>query len=146
VKICVTVPGEPVPQGSLRSGGRGQLFYSNASRLKPYRTNVAAAVREEAGDGHEQWTGPVTVRVAFTFERPTSHVKKNGELRAGVAFDKVTAPDLDKLARSVLDAITQSGVYADDAQVVILAAEKAYGPEAETWLEIEHHGKENESG
>lgn len=135
--ITVTIPGVPVPQGSLRAGGRGQLFYSNAAYLKPYRTAVASAVREAAGDSHEQWTGPVTVRVLFLFERPKSHVLKSGALRKGQPPEKLTPPDLDKLTRSVLDAITQSGVYADDAQVTVLEAAKDYGPEALTRLEIE---------
>lgn len=139
MKICVTVPGDPIPQGSLRAGNRGQLFYGNAQRLKPYRTRIASFVRDEAGEGHEQWTGPVTVRASFTFERPPSHLRKNGELRSGFAIDKLTAPDLDKLTRSVLDAITESGVYADDAQVTVIEARKGYGPAALTWLEIEHH-------
>jgi Holliday junction resolvase RusA-like endonuclease len=135
--ITVTIPGTPVPQGSLRSGGRGQLFYSNAAYLKPYRNNIADAVRQAAGASHEQWTGPVTVRVLFLFERPKSHVLKSGGLRRGIANEKLTPPDLDKLTRSVLDAITQSGVYADDAQVTVLEAAKDYGPEACTHLQIE---------
>ena len=135
--ITVTVPGDPVPQGSLRAGNRGQLFYSNAAYLKPYRTKIADAVRDAAGETHEQWTGPVTVRALFVFERPKSHFLKSGGLRKGQHEEKLTPPDLDKLMRSVLDAITQSGVYRDDAQVTVLEAAKDYGPVAVTRLQIE---------
>lgn len=134
--ITVTVPGDPVPQGSLRTGGRGQLFYSNAAYLKPYRTAVATAVKEAAGEAHETWTGPVTVRVLFIFERPKSHLLKSGALRKGIAEEKLTPPDLDKLVRSILDAVTQSGVYADDSQVTVIKAAKDYGETACTHLQI----------
>jgi Holliday junction resolvase RusA-like endonuclease len=36
-------------------------------------------------------------------------------------------PDVDKLARACLDALTQSGAIRDDAQVVMLGATKVYG-------------------
>lgn len=36
-------------------------------------------------------------------------------------------PDADKLARAVLDAITESGTIRDDAQVVSLRVRKRYG-------------------
>jgi hypothetical protein len=36
-------------------------------------------------------------------------------------------PDADKLARAVLDAITESGTIRDDAQVVSLQVRKRYG-------------------
>jgi Holliday junction resolvase RusA-like endonuclease len=35
-------------------------------------------------------------------------------------------PDLDKLCRAVADAITDAGLWADDAQVVSLVAAKRY--------------------
>lgn len=136
--LTLTIPGEPIPQGSLQSGGRGQLFYSNAARLKPYRTAIATAVRDLAGETHEQWTGPVTVRALFVFQRPKYHFTSRGELKPTAPIDKLTPPDTDKLLRSVLDAITQSGVYGDDAQVVFAEGRKEFGAEAMTWLEIEH--------
>lgn len=38
----------------------------------------------------------------------------------------VTAPDVDKLSRNVLDALTKAGVYEDDCQVNHLVALKEY--------------------
>jgi len=39
----------------------------------------------------------------------------------------ITRPDLDKLARAVMDAL-EGIIYADDSQVVRLTAEKVYNP------------------
>jgi Holliday junction resolvase RusA-like endonuclease len=48
-----------------------------------------------------------------------------------------TKPDVDKLTRTCLDAITQAGnVWADDSQVIILTAAKYYEATPLTRIEI----------
>ena len=44
-------------------------------------------------------------------------------------------PDLDKLCRAALDAMT-GVVYVDDAQVAILSAAKEWGDTAETLVKV----------
>jgi Holliday junction resolvase RusA-like endonuclease len=61
----------------------------------------------------------VRVTVAFFLPRPKSKSKR------GVAYAHLTAPDIDKLLRAVLDALTYV-VWADDSQVVELLASKQY--------------------
>jgi len=109
------VPGTPVPQGSLRSNGRGGLFYSNAAQLKPYRTKIADCIRAALGPNHASIDAPIHVAMTFYFaplQKPKVH--------------KLSAPDLDKLSRSILDAVTESGLYVDDSRVVGLSASKLY--------------------
>ena len=64
----------------------------------------------------------------FRFSRPKSHYgRKNKEpyLKYDAPYYKTSAPDCDKLARAILDALT--GVaYIDDAQVCKLSAAKVY--------------------
>ena len=43
-------------------------------------------------------------------------------------------PDIDKLARAILDALTDARVWPDDGQVVTMHVEKRYG---EPGVEIE---------
>jgi crossover junction endodeoxyribonuclease RusA len=52
---------------------------------------------------------PVSVAVVFTFVRPASVSQKRTQM--------VVRPDLDKLIRAVLDALT-GVLYEDDSQVV----------------------------
>ena len=56
--------------------------------------------------------------MSFRFQKPKSAKKS--------VTQKVTKPDLDKLLRSVLDALTGI-VWVDDSQVVIISARKDFG-------------------
>ena len=75
--------------------------------------------------------GPVDVRATFVFPRPKSHyLPANGKRRDPVLRDDaplwhVSPPDVDKLARSCLDALT-GVLWTDDAQVADIHARKVY--------------------
>ena len=133
--IEFTVPGEAAPQGSKRAvrsrGGRILLLESSA-RVKPYRAVFALAARQAWTEPPA--TGPVAVELLFRFVRPASHYTAKGALR-DAAPRHVGKPDIDKLCRAVLDALTGIA-YADDSQVVALDASKVYGPTASTEIFI----------
>lgn len=133
--IEFTIPGAAAPQGSKRAirlrTGRTVLVESSA-RVKPFRA-VAALAATEA------WRRPPTadavgLEVAFRFVRPKSHHKSDGSLRAGAPLTP-GKPDIDKLLRALLDALT-GVVYVDDAQVACIWATKEYGPRAETVVSV----------
>jgi len=63
--------------------------------------------------------GPVTVAVIFRLPRPVSAPRR--------VVHHLTKPDVDKLARCCLDALT-GVVFADDKAVVDLRARKVYAP------------------
>lgn len=111
--LTVFVPGVPAPQGSKRHLGRGVLVESSKA-VGPWRERVALAAHHEMR-GHELLAGPVLVRIEFRMPRPKSTPKATPAA--------VKRPDLDKLARAVLDAITGT-VLVDDSQVVDLSASK----------------------
>lgn len=119
--LVVEVIGLPAPQGSKRHVGRGILIESS-KHVGPWRDSVAWAVA--AAMRAETWTqidGPCEIDVAFYLPRPPSAPKKRTE--------PDRKPDLDKLLRSTLDAITTAGAIADDARVVSLIGRKRYaGP------------------
>lgn len=64
------------------------------------------------------WRDPVAVRLHFYVQRPKSAPKR--------IVLPATRPDIDKLARAVLDAMT-SVVFVDDALVVDLQIVKSFG-------------------
>ncbi|QKO02977.1 RusA-like Holliday junction resolvase [Gordonia phage TZGordon] len=115
-RIVFYVPGHAAPQGSKRHVGGGRMIESS-KRLKPWREDVHAAARRAfAASRFEPFTGPVDVRLDFIMPRPKSAPKTK-------QIPAVKRPDVDKLARAVLDALT--GVaFADDSQVVELHARK----------------------
>lgn len=108
------VEGTPVPQGSKTAmvvNGRAVMFEAN-KKHKAWRDHVKATI----GTLETPSTQPVRVELQFWFERPKTVKREHMSVK----------PDIDKLSRSVLDAIT-GGILKDDSQVVILNARKEYG-------------------
>jgi Holliday junction resolvase RusA-like endonuclease len=128
--IAITVHGTPAPQGSKRAivrGGRAHLIESSHDRVKSWRQAVVDAA---LGEDWMQLRGPVEVDVTFRLKRPKGHYRtgRNAHLlRDGAPAYPATMPDLDKLLRATMDALTAAGVWADDAQVVTVTAAKTYG-------------------
>lgn len=118
-RLAFTVPGKAAPQGSKRHVGHGRMIESS-KELGPWRERVALVAAGAMGAhrqlGGAMFTGAITVTIAFTLPRPVSAPKRSTP-------PAVKRPDLDKLVRAVLDAITNV-VIADDSQVVNLVASK----------------------
>lgn len=124
--LYIRVEGEPVPQGSVRAFERGGKVVSvagNAGRLERWRGDIRSVARQ-AMEGHEMLGPAVAVSCVFLFARPKSHLRANGEVREAYQ-DAEPRPDIDKLVRAVLDALTGIA-YRDDKHVVSLTAVKMY--------------------
>lgn len=131
------VAGVPVPKGSMRafrlpSSARIVMTHANA-RTKPWQSAVAVAAAEAraAREGltmHGELAGPLIVRLVFNMPRPRSHYgsgKNAATVKKGAPVRPSGKPDIDKLARLVLDACT-SVLWRDDCQVVDLRASKQW--------------------
>lgn len=131
--ISFTVVGTPAQQGSKRivqpkGAARPRLIEDNDARKKSWRHDVTDAI--------ERWRearpevaaalplhGPVVAELEFHLRRPPSAPKRR-------VLPEVS-PDIDKLARNVLDAVTVAGLWRDDAQVTDLVVRKRYAPDGE---------------
>lgn len=139
--LAVVVPGTPQSQGSKRvvsSGGRYRAIESN-KRLRPWRAEALAAIRDALPEGWLPLDGPVSVSAEFVFARPSSHYgtgRNIGKLRPSAPAWKASAPDVDKLARALFDALTDAGVVRDDSRIVAGRLAKLWGPIAETRVSI----------
>lgn len=130
-RVEFTVLGEPQPQGSkttvMRKGKRPVMREDNP-QTGPWRATVTARAAE-AMDGRQLRSGPLHMRVVFVFARPAGHWgtgRNHGKLKASAPLYCRTRPDVDKLLRAIGDACT-GVVFRDDAQIVIVTAEKHYG-------------------
>ena len=123
-EIEFQVRGQPVPQGSMVKGRYGPLRYANDIPLKAWRGAIAQECRI-AMRGLPAFPGAVRVYVTFVVARPRSHRRTDGTLRASAPIYPAGRPDVDKLSRACLDAITAVAVD-DDSQVVSLIADKTY--------------------
>lgn len=115
--VAFTVTGIPAPQGSKRHVGNG-IMIESSKKVKPWREDVRAEALD-AMNGTPSYAGAVEVKITFLLLRPKSAPKAR--------VLPTVRPDLDKLARSTLDALKSAGVYADDSQVTDLIVCKRYG-------------------
>lgn len=118
-ELFFTVYGEPAPQGSKRVIN-GRLVEAS-KKVKPWRAAVKAAYQmavQETADG-SVFDGPVFVEAIYYLDRPASVTKKKRPFPA-------VPPDLDKLDRGLFDALTEAGVWKDDALVVKSHTRKLY--------------------
>lgn len=128
--IVFVVRGLPVPQGALVRSPSGGLYHRDAKRLDAWRTAIADEARDAIGSA-PAIDGPVSVRVDFVMPRLRSHFlpanrrRPVPELRADAPVWQCGRPDVDKLSRALLDAIT-GVVIRDDGQVAALTARKPY--------------------
>ena len=120
--VEIRVIGLPAPQGSKRlightKMGRGILVESSA-KVKPWREAVKYAALDALTMG-APLVGPVDVQMVFTLPKP-----KSAPRRRQIWPDK--RPDLSKLVRSTEDALSDAGVWEDDARVVRCVAAKVF--------------------
>lgn len=127
--VTFFVAGSPKPKGSHRAFVvRGRAVVAPASTgERAWRDRVTDCARM-AMAGREPLEGPVEIRLEFYTLRPKGHYRtRKGvtERRPGVQLRPTSAPDGDKLWRSVGDAL--NGVcYRDDRQVCEAVVRKRY--------------------
>lgn len=118
------VLGIPTPQGSKSRMQNGALLEGRSTAQRQahqsWRTAVAEAARAQA-EVHGKLDGPLTLDVSFRFPMPASRSKAVRVI--GWAW-KTSAPDLDKLVRSVGDALKIGGLIADDSRFAGIHARK----------------------
>jgi Holliday junction resolvase RusA-like endonuclease len=128
MKLAFFVPGVPQPKGSgsrIASGvyleaGTGPsrkrkvLWYAKVARhaLQAARTPLRAIA------------APIAVEAVFRFPIPAS--RRRGKQALTVGDPHISAPDADKLARSLGDSLTRSGVIADDRLIATWSISKVY--------------------
>ncbi len=120
--VMFDVIGIPAPQGSksafVRNNRAVVVDGSSASgRAKHAAWRSAVAQRADAVRGVTSFSGPVRVKICFYLPLPSSSPHR---------VLHSSRPDLDKLIRSVLDSLTDSGLIRDDALVSEIWAEKLY--------------------
>lgn len=115
--VCFTVNGQPRAKGSwsayARKDGRGVVF-TQAQTITQWQRRVATVARQHRPASWDM-AAPMQLEVVFSMPRPK---RSKHELH-------VVKPDLDKLCRTICDALTGS-LYDDDSQVFSISARKCY--------------------
>lgn len=127
--ISFFVSGVPVPKGSAkafvnRHTGRATVLQDNRERQKPWASAIHYTALLHFG-GVRPSPEAIHITVQFYLPRPKSHYKKSGELTGKAPTHHTGKPDLDKLVRCVLDALT-GVIWVDDSQVMKIDTYKGY--------------------
>lgn len=93
--------------------------------LKPWRDLIISETQHNLKE-IKLLDEAVSVSLVFLFPRPKAHFNSKGALKPSAPEYKTTKPDIDKLARAVLDSLTLAGVFRDDALVYSLTLQKRY--------------------
>lgn len=124
------ISGAPVGQGSKRHVGGG-IMIEASPRLRPYRALATDAARQAlvaSGWAAPPRRGPARVNITVRVRRPRSHYRTGrfaDQLRPDAPGPLAArTPDLDKVARAILDACTDAGIWVDDSQVARLAVDR----------------------
>ena len=110
------IPGKAAPQGSKKAfviNGRAILVDASGGN-KAWRKLVTETIK--AHKEYIRLPGAVNVSLSFYMEKAKTNKKPF----------MIQAPDVDKLARSVLDGITDSDIIEDDSRVIYLTASKQW--------------------
>lgn len=151
MEIHFTVPGEPVAQGSMRAY-QGRVIQGSdkghRERLGNWRTDVRAEAFKAMNTAPPHG-GAVHVDATFYYGRPKAHygTGRNADvLKPSAPSMKVGKHDIDKLARSLLDALT-SVVFLDDDQVTSLMVTKNWCPPGQertaVWITLLSYGSQS---
>ena len=137
MNVRFNVIGVPAPQGSKTRMPNGALVEGSSATGRAKHRTWRQAVAHEA---HQQrqllehcFTGPLVVDVVFRFPMPASRPAafKRRVAEGEITGWKVTKPDLDKLARSIGDALTEAGLIERDEMIAQWLVSKIEVPAGE---------------
>lgn len=127
MEIEFSVNGRPVPQGSMtavRAGNYVTMRHQQGGALAVWRASIRLACGDITPD-----RDPYSLALNFRLKRPKAHLGLSmGKVYVKPQYEREvphSTPDLDKLIRAVMDALT-GVLYLDDSQVYAIMAQKTY--------------------
>lgn len=123
------VVGHPKAQPRVKAFRRGaHAGVYDPGTADGWKLAVGAAAK--ANWNRVQFLGPLRLVLGFFMARPKAHFNRHGDVKPMAPRWHQSKPDLDNLAKAVMDAMTQLQIWRDDSQVVQLEVGKSYGHRA----------------
>jgi len=130
LKIIVDCP--PVPKGRPRFTRSGIAY--TPSETRQYEDIVRLYARTAKT---HPLTGDICAVIVFYMPIPKSWSKRKKQLALNGEVKPSVKPDIDNLAKAVLDALNGGIAYHDDKQIVELHLNKMYSDHPRTEIELE---------
>ena len=129
------IHGDPEPQPRVKAVARGGFVRMYTPKTADaWKRAVSIAIHNEMMEKfrkHEGFDrkGPFAVGMEFILPRPKSHFgvgQREDIVKPSAPAEAIGKPDIDNLAKAVLDAITKTAlIWKDDSQVVICNVRKS---------------------
>lgn len=103
-----------------------------------YVTLLKAEINRQdrmGGEGigiYKMFTGAIKVEIAFQFPHPASMPKRD----RNTWFARTARPDLDNMAKGLLDCLMEVGLIQDDAQIFCLQLNKFNVPQSKAGVRV----------
>lgn len=127
--VAGTPKAQPRPRAAFFAG-RAHIY--NPKDADAWKKAVAVAASRHTPAAVPE--GGIILGLAFAFKRPASHFrtgKNAGLVKSSAPKNHTSKPDLDNLAKAVMDTLTKSGFWRDDSQVTQLHASKEWADKSE---------------
>ena len=105
----------------VRRSKKGGTWIGKSAALVAAEDSYLSHMTHEARPSTPLGNDGTPLAVSLVWSYLSGGVRRDGE-------PKATKPDLDNMAKTVLDCMTRAGIIADDALVCDLSLAKVYGP------------------
>lgn len=136
MKTSVFVVGDPkgMPRTRITGGTRGHdgkrsQYCFTPSTANGWRYPVTLALGKIAADLGVPISGPCRVDLTFYFERPKTHWKSGKAYKVLKESSPIwhdSKPDVDNLAKLILDCASNAAIWVDDRLVAINSVQKKW--------------------
>jgi len=113
--------GKPAAQPRPRMSKNGHAY--NPPSADAWKACVRTAWK---GLAEEPLDGAIVMRLEFQIARPKTHLTKRGELTKAAPIRHTSKPDVDNLAKAVMDALEDAKAFPGDQAVTGLTITKQY--------------------
>lgn len=128
------IRGRPLPQPRARATWHnGRPVWYTPGGVNAWKRTVQITLLQAGLPPREvRERGAVHLETRFAFPRPRTQYRAAGHLRPDAPTFHVQRPDLDNLLKAVMDALTETGAWHDDAQVFSVRAARQWCESIET--------------
>ncbi|HEY8355029.1 MAG TPA: RusA family crossover junction endodeoxyribonuclease [Methylophilaceae bacterium] len=134
--ILFCIPGEARGKGRPRFARRGNFVKTYTDAKTASFENLVAYAGNLAMQGRPPLAGAVAMQIKLRIIPPASWSKKKREAALAGGLHPTSKPDLDNVAKAILDAL--NGIcFIDDKQVISLSVSKSYAEAADAMVSIE---------
>ncbi|MEN6629840.1 MAG: RusA family crossover junction endodeoxyribonuclease [Sulfuricella sp.] len=133
--VAFVIPGVAVGKGRPKFARRGNFVTAYTPERTASYENLVKLAAHRAMNGRQPFTEAVGCTIAIEVEPAPSWSNKKRIAALSGDLRPTGKPDLDNVAKGVLDAMNDI-VFKDDKQVVILSVSKRYSEQSQATVEV----------